>query len=75
MFAFLGCVSTSGDIDIIGSWQIDGNVLTITNDGVTISDYAKGTVIKYDNDNDYAVIYFDEHVSPGVHQKSVMDKP
>ena len=71
LFAFFGCVSSSGDIEIIGSWQIDDNVFTITNDEITISDYAKGTVVKYDNDNDYAVIYFDEHVSPGVNQKYV----
>ena len=68
---FVGCVSSSGDIDIIGSWQIDDNVFTITNEEITISDYAKGTVVKYDNDKDYAVIFFDEHVSPGVHQKYV----
>jgi hypothetical protein len=59
------------DIDIIGSWQTDGTVFTITNEDVTISNYAWVTVIKYDNDNDndYVIVFFDEHVSPGVHQK------
>ena len=71
LFVFVGCVSSSGDIDIIGSWLIDDNVFTVTNEEVTISDYARGTVVTYDNDNDYAVIYFDEHVSPAFSQKYV----
>jgi hypothetical protein len=68
---FVGCVTSNGDIDIIGSWQTDSVVFTVSNEEVTISDYARGTVIKYDNDNDYAIVYFDEHVSPSVNQKYV----
>jgi hypothetical protein len=71
LFIFVGCVTSNGDIDIIGLWQTDGTVFTITNEDVTISDYALGTVITYDNDNDYVIVFFDEHVSPGVNQKYV----
>lgn len=67
----VGCVTSNADIDILGSWQTDSIVFTVSNEEVTISDYARGTVIKYDNDNDYAVVYFDEHVSPSVNQKYV----
>ena len=71
LFVLVGCVSPVEDIDIIGSWQTDDNIFTITNEDVTISDYAWGTVIKYDNDNDYVIVFFDEHVSPSVNQKYV----
>ena len=69
LLVLVGCVSSVEDIDIIGSWQTDSVIFTITNEDVTISDYAWGTVIKYDNDNDYVIVFFDEHVSPGVNQK------
>ena len=69
LFVFLGCVSSPDDIEILGSWSFDEDIFTITNDMVTISDYARGTVVKYDNDNDYAVIFFDEHGSAFVNQK------
>lgn len=69
LLIFFGCVSSSADIEILGSWSIEDDIFTVTNDEVSISDYAKGTVVKYDNDNNYAVIFFDEHVSPVVNQK------
>jgi hypothetical protein len=69
LLIFLGCTSSSDDIEILGSWSIEDDIFTVTNEEVSISDYAKGTVGKYDNENDYAVIFFDEHVSPVVNQK------
>ena len=69
LLIFFGCTSSSNDIEILGSWSIEDDIFTVTNEEVSISDYAKGTVVKYDNDNNYAVIFFDEHVSPVVNQK------
>jgi hypothetical protein len=72
-----GCTSSESDtagvpdIEIAGSWVVSDLVITITNNEITISDYAHGSIEKYDNKNDYAVVFFDKHVSESVNQKYV----
>ncbi|MHA2218902.1 MAG: hypothetical protein ACXADW_22165 [Candidatus Hodarchaeales archaeon] len=57
-----GC--TSSDIDIFGTWVVDLNPdthIVITNNEMTIGDYAHAIILKYDNVNAYAVVFFDKH--------------